>query len=110
MIRISETYGPGDRRLLKLFRAIRSGRFMVIGPGLNLHQPIFVEDLVTALRRAAELDAASGETIVAAGAESLTTRDMVDAIASALNRKVAGVHLPLWPLMAAARVLETVAT
>ncbi|HEU4603248.1 MAG TPA: NAD-dependent epimerase/dehydratase family protein, partial [Steroidobacteraceae bacterium] len=35
VIRISETYGPGDQRLLKLFKAIDRGHFMMIGPGTN---------------------------------------------------------------------------
>ena len=38
IIRISEVYGPGDRRLLKLFRGVKKGRFPVIGRGDNLHR------------------------------------------------------------------------
>ena len=44
--RISETYGPGDLRLLKLFRAIDRGRFVMIGAGDNQRQPIYVDDLI----------------------------------------------------------------
>src|SRR5579864_4455606 len=45
IVRISETYGPGDMRLLKLFRGIRKGRFPILGNGENLHQLIYVDDL-----------------------------------------------------------------
>ncbi len=33
VVRISETYGPADMRLLKLFRAIQRGRFVTLGSG-----------------------------------------------------------------------------
>jgi nucleoside-diphosphate-sugar epimerase len=40
IVRISETYGPGDRRLLKLFDGIQKGRFFHIGDGRNLHHVV----------------------------------------------------------------------
>ena len=53
IVRIAETYGPGDRRLLKLFRAIERGQFFMIGPGTNRRQCIHVNDLVRGLMLAA---------------------------------------------------------
>ena len=46
IVRIPETYGPGDRRLLKLFKAIQKKVFVMIGNGQNLHHLIFVEALL----------------------------------------------------------------
>ena len=46
VVRIPETYGPGDRRLLKLFKAVQKKVFALIGKGQNLHHLIYVEDLV----------------------------------------------------------------
>ena len=86
IVRISETYGPGDFRLLKLFRAIDRGRFVMIGAGLNLRQVIHVEDLVRGLLLASEHPGAVGETFVMAGHETMTTREMVNQIGAALNR------------------------
>ncbi|MBX5462629.1 MAG: NAD-dependent epimerase/dehydratase family protein [Steroidobacteraceae bacterium] len=104
--RISETYGPGDLRLLKLFRAIESGRYVTIGTGRNEHQPIFVEDLCRALLAAATLPQAVGQTLVLAGEERVTTDDMVCAISHAVGRKAPGLHVPLWPFSALAGVFE----
>ena len=53
IVRISETYGPGDFRLLKLFRAIDRGKFLMIGSGENRRQAMHVDDLVRALLIAA---------------------------------------------------------
>ncbi|HTT03856.1 MAG TPA: NAD(P)-dependent oxidoreductase [Steroidobacteraceae bacterium] len=106
IIRISETYGPADFRLLKLFRALDRGRFLIIGAGTNLHQLIHVRDLVRALLLAMEHPAAVGQTVVVAGAQAMTTRDMVTQVARALGRPVPALHAPLWPFLLLAGGLE----
>ena len=94
-IRISETYGPGDRRLLKLFRAVKKRTFVMIGKGSNLHHPIYIDDLNEGLGLAAVADGVSGKAFVLPGADVVTTREMADAIASALGTSVRGVRAPL---------------
>lgn len=108
IVRISETYGPGDRRLLKLFRALAAGRLVRIGPGRNLHHPIYIDDLIAGLRRAAADPAAIGETFVLAGPRPLTTDEMIDAISRAVDVQPPRLRLPLWPLMATAGMMERV--
>jgi nucleoside-diphosphate-sugar epimerase len=106
IVRISETYGPGDFRLLKLFRALNRGRFFIIGAGLNQRQAIYVADLVRGLLLAAASPAAVGETFVMAGQETMTTREMVQHVANALGRRAPRWRAPLWPFLAAAVLLE----
>lgn len=107
-IRVSETYGPGDRRLLKLFRAIDKGMFFVIGSGRNLHHLVHVDDLIRGMLRSCEVDAAQGEVFLLGGRRPLTTREMVDTIGAAVGRKVPGWRVPLFPFVAAAFALEHV--
>jgi nucleoside-diphosphate-sugar epimerase len=107
IIRIAETYGPGDQRLLKLFRSIDRGHFFMIGAGTNRRQSIHVSDLVRGLLLAAQHPAAIGQTFVLAGEEVMTTNEMVGHIAAALQRKPPRLQLPLWPFIAAAGVMET---
>jgi dihydroflavonol-4-reductase len=104
--RISETYGPGDFRLLKLFRAIDRGRFVVLGSGKNVRQVIYVDDLAAGLLLAAEHPGAVGQTFVLAGTEVMTTNAMVAQIAAALERRPPRLHIPVWPFRAAAAVFE----
>lgn len=105
-IRIPETYGPGDRRLLKLFRGIDRGTFPIIGSGENLHHLIFVEDLVDGLLCAAEAPEASGDVYLLAGKEAVTTNEMVDTVAEVLNTEPPKWRLPLAPFTVLATVLE----
>lgn len=106
IVRISETYGPADLRLLKLFRAIDRGRYLTLGRGANEHQLIYVDDLSAGLLAAASSPEAVGETFVLAGAERLTTDAMAQAIAAALGRVRSPPHVPLWPFAAGAVLCE----
>jgi nucleoside-diphosphate-sugar epimerase len=106
VIRIAEVYGPGDRRLLKLFRAINQGTFVMIGRGDNLHQPIYVDDLIEGLRVARSSPRAVRHVFVLAGPEPVTTAQMVEAIADALGKRRRVWRLPMWPFLATAVVLE----
>jgi nucleoside-diphosphate-sugar epimerase len=108
VIRISETYGPGDRRLLKLFRSLVDRTFFMIGDGNNLHHPIYIDDLTHGLLLSAESDLASGNVIILAGREHLTTKEMVSVIADQLGVSPREFHVPLVPLLMAATVIGRV--
>ncbi len=107
IVRIPETYGPGDYRLLKLFRALERGRFLMIGDGQNRRQCLHVQDLIRGLLITASHPAAVGETFVFAGREVITTSQMVQTISRALHREPPALGAPLWPFMLGARVMET---
>jgi nucleoside-diphosphate-sugar epimerase len=102
--RIAETYGPGDLRLLKLFKAIDRDRFVMIGKGDNCRQPIYVDDLIRGLLAALMRPTATGEAILLTGNEPMTTREMVGHIAAVLEKPVPRVQLPMWPVLAAASI------
>lgn len=106
--RIGEAYGPGDLRLLKLFRSVAKGRFFMIGDGSNERQCIHVQDLNRGLLLAAHHPAAVNETFVLAGRRPMTTQEMVASVAAAIGRPVPTRRLPMGPFLAAARVMETV--
>jgi nucleoside-diphosphate-sugar epimerase len=106
VIRISESYGPGDLRLLKLFKAIKKQRFVVIGSGRNMHHPIYIDDLVEGLLLAATTEEAVGKTFVLAGKEPLSTHDMVHIIAEALGTSIPKMRAPLTIFLALAMATE----
>lgn len=107
IVRISETYGPGDGRLVKLFRLVDSSVVPIIGRGTNEHHPVYVDDLVTGLELAATSPEAVRETIVIAGKDVLATREFVEGVASALGKPLRTVNLPLGPFLVAAVMCET---
>ena len=107
VIRISEVYGPGDQRLLKLFKGIQKGFFFKIGPGKNLHHLIYIDDLITGLKLAESADEAVGEIFVLAGKDAVSTDEMIDTIANELSVTLPAVRAPLILFDSAAALLET---
>lgn len=107
MIRISETYGPGDRRLLKLYKGIKKGKYFHIGRGDNLHHPVYIDDLVAALRSAAVVPTPPREPMVVPGFEVVTSRQMAETIADSMGYQRPKLTVPLWPLWTMAVIMET---
>jgi len=108
IIRISETYGPGDYRLLKLFKTINKNLPFIIGNGKNLHHLIFVDDLIKGFFKAINNPQAFGEIIVLSGKEIITTQQMIETIAEILQKSPPKLKLPLWPFYGLAWVMEIV--
>jgi 2-polyprenyl-3-methyl-5-hydroxy-6-metoxy-1,4-benzoquinol methylase len=79
----------------------------MIGAGKNLHQLIFVEDLISGLLNAADSEKAVGEIILLVGKEPITTNDMVKTIADNLNARILPFRAPLLPFLALAWMMET---
>ena len=106
VIRISETYGPGDRRLLKLFKAIKKHWFFVAGNGQNIHHLIYIQDLIDGFLLAAEEKKNSGEIFVLAGRDPVTTTEMTNTIADVLEEPRPRIKLPLFPFILVATIME----
>jgi nucleoside-diphosphate-sugar epimerase len=101
-------YGPGDRRLLKLFRGVARRRWVTLGSGEIYYHLTFIDDLVDGFRLCATQPAAANRTYILAGAEVTTLNTLV-----ALVAEVAGVpaprrHLPVWPFWTAGALCEAV--
>lgn len=108
VIRPCGIFGPGDRRLWKLFRMAKLGVFPIVGRGRHLYHLIHVEDLVTALLLAAVHPGAVGESFIVGNREWTTLDHMARVVAGALGRRVRLVYLPAAPLVFCAAVCEAV--
>ena len=60
-------YGPGDTRLLKMFRLITQQRFPLLGGGENYYHTVHVKDLVRGLRLLGTHSRAVGEVFILGG-------------------------------------------
>jgi len=106
VIRIPEVYGPGDRRLVKLFKPISKNTFFVIGNGDNLHHLIFIDDLIDGFLLAAEHDGAANQLFLLAGKDPVTTDQMAATIADQLGTKGPRFRAPMLPFLVLATMLE----
>ena len=100
-------YGPGDTRFLKLFRFIASGKFRMFGSGNILYHLTYIDDLTEGIRLMGETPGIEGEVITLAGPRYTTLNELVKTIADVLGVKLSKLHIPVWPVMAAGAVCET---
>ena len=99
-------YGPGDRRLLKLFRGVARRRFIILGAGEIFYHLTYIDDLLAGLHLCATVPAAAGRTYILAGGEVTTLNRLTELIAEEARVPPPRVHLPVWPIWAAGAVCE----
>jgi nucleoside-diphosphate-sugar epimerase len=106
VVRPAGIYGPGDRRFLKLFKAIAARRFVMIGSGRTLYHMTYVDDLVDGILLAGQRAEAVGEAFIIAGEGFTTLQGLVGLIADVLGVPRPHLKLPYTPVYAASVVCD----
>jgi nucleoside-diphosphate-sugar epimerase len=106
IVRPSGIYGPGDRRLLKLFRGVARRRFVILGDGQIFYHLTHVDDLVEGFRLAGSVPGAAGRVYILAGGEVTTLNELVQIIAEVARVPPPRLHLPVWPFWTAGAICE----
>jgi nucleoside-diphosphate-sugar epimerase len=108
IVRPSGIYGPGDRRLLKLFRGVARGRFPMLGRGEIYYHLTYIDDLAEGFRLCGQHPAAASRTYILAGGEVTTLNELVALIAAEAGVRPPRLHLPVWPFWVAGALCEAV--
>jgi nucleoside-diphosphate-sugar epimerase len=108
ILRPAAIYGPGDRRLLKLFRMATRRVFPLLGFGPCYYHLIHVEDLANIMMLAAAHPAAVGETFICGNPEPTTLAEIGRVIAGELGHSLVILRLPAFPFFAVAAMAEVV--
>ena len=106
--RPSGIYGPGDRRLLKLFRGVAHRKFFILGDGKIFYHLTYISDLVEGFRLCAEVPGAAGRTYILAGGEVPVLNDLAAMIAEEARVPPPSLHLPVWPFWFAGAACEAI--
>ena len=99
-------YGPGDRRLLKLFRGVSRRKWITLGGGQIYYHLTYIDDLVDGFRLCGEHPAAADRTYILAGGEVTTLNELVALVAEGAGVPTPTRHLPVWPFWTAGAVCE----
>ncbi|RBP49626.1 NAD-dependent epimerase/dehydratase family protein [Arenicella xantha] len=99
-------YGPGDLRLLKMFKQIKRGFFPLFGGGTNLYHLSYIDDLTDGIILCGEHPNALGQRFILCSNEYGTLKDLAATIASQLGVKAPTFAPPIGPLMLAAKACE----
>lgn len=100
-------YGPGDRHVLGLFKAVLRGQFFYLSGGRHFCHPTFVEDAVAGillcLRRGRP-----GDVYHITGPRPVTFRELGETIASALGVRPPSLSFPPWTAVVGVIGLEAI--
>jgi dihydroflavonol-4-reductase len=108
VVRPGAIYGPGETRLLKLFRAIARGRYALVGDGTSFYHPVYIDDLVQGFLLALDRDEAVGESFLVCGPEYVSQRDLAALIARHTGGRVLPVRIPAAPIQWLGDIVEAV--
>ena len=108
IVRPTGIYGPGDRRLLKLFRGVARRRWITLGDGKIYYHLTFIDDLVDGFRLCGTHPAAANRTYILAGGEVTTLNDLVGLVADVAGVATPTRHLPVWPFWVAGAACEAI--
>jgi nucleoside-diphosphate-sugar epimerase len=106
VIRPGAIYGPGETRLLKLFRAIARGRYAIVGSGRPFYHPVYVDDLVQGYMLALERTQAVGEAFIIAGPRYVSQAELAEVIARHTGGRILPFRIPKAPLQFAGDLVE----
>ncbi len=110
IIRPCSIYGPGDRRMLKLFRMLARKRFFLIGTGEPNFHPVYIDDLCSAFIAAAQRPEAAGEDFIIGGPRYLPLTQYIGLAAAAVGAPPPRWRVPYSVMEVAAQVCEHVCT
>jgi dihydroflavonol-4-reductase len=108
VVRPGAIYGPGETRLLKLFRAIARGRYAIVGSGRTFYHPVYIDDLVAGFLLALDRPEAAGESFILAGPRYASQRELAEVIARHTDGRIFPLRIPAAPIQWAGSLCEAV--
>lgn len=106
IVRPCSQYGPGDLRMLKMFKMLAKKRFLMLGSCEQNFHAVYIDDIVEGFMLCLLTPNIAGETFLIGGEPYMSLRQYVDIAASALGLQKATINLPYAPFYYAAWVCE----
>ncbi len=94
ILRPTRVYGPGDWRMLEIFRRIKQKRFFLIGRGEALFHPVYISDCMQGFKLASEVRDAEGEIFHIGGAKPVKIKYFLETAARELGVRIGRVRFP----------------
>ena len=107
ILRPGNVIGPGDDVVSLLLKMVRISPVVpIVGKGDQPFQPIWYRDLAQAIVRSIDAPGLTGRSLELAGAETVTTTEIIDRLARITGRNPSTVPLPSWLAKAGASLAE----
>lgn len=108
VIRPTAIMGPGDKRLLKLFKLAKLPVVPLLGFSRGLYHFIHVEDLARCIIAATNPALPPGAVYICGNREPSSVKGIVSEVATMLGRKPLFMHIPAWPFFLLGFIVEKI--
>ena len=108
IVRPCSMYGPGDMRMLKMFKMLSKRTFLMIGPCKENFHAVYIDDIVDGFMLAMNTHNISGETFLIGGEKYLPLKDYVKVVAEAVDAPMPWLKFPYWLFYYASVVIEAI--
>jgi dihydroflavonol-4-reductase len=108
IIRPTGIYGPGDRRLLKVFKMALWPVFPVLGNGKCLYHLTHVDDLTNCLILAALHPAAKSEAFLCGADQAIALTEIAEIVCRSLGKQLRVLRIPAAPFFILADCCEAI--
>jgi len=106
VLRPAAIYGPGDMRLLKMFKMIAKKRWMFIGNGKAFFHMVYIDNLIDGYLLCGDKDEAIGEVFIIGDNHYASLNELSALIAKEFNVSSPTIHVPYAPVFALATAVE----
>lgn len=108
IVRSPSVFGPRDRDMLQIFRAVKFGIQPVLGLKSHYASLVYVDDLVNGLIQAAVSSESIGETYFMATESCMDWKYFSRTVAEIMQKQTIRIFIPLWAFASIALISEGV--
>ena len=108
IVRPTSMYGPGDVRMLKMFRMLKKKTFFKVGPCSENFHAVYIDDIIDGFMRVITAPGLDGETFIIGGESYLPLDEYIDVVAKAVDAPPPMLRFPYWLFYYAAVVCEKI--
>jgi len=106
IVRPCSLYGPGDLRMLKMFRMLSKNRFFLVGPCKENFHAVYIDDIVEGFVRAISTPGIGGETFIVGGPRYVPLEEYINIAARAVGAPPPRLRFPYGLFISAAWLCE----
>jgi nucleoside-diphosphate-sugar epimerase len=108
IVRPAAIYGPGDRRLLKVFKLAKLPLVPLLGFSKGLYHLIHVDDLVEFMIHVADHENTKSQIYICGNLEASTIKDIISLTSEYFGNKASFLRLPAWPFFLLGHICERI--
>lgn len=106
VLRPCSMYGPGDMRMLKMFKMLKKGTFFVIGAcDANFHA-VYIDDILSGIELAMTKEDIDQEVFILGGEKYVSLKEYISIVAKAVGSGYPKIRLPFWPMYTLSAIIE----